>query len=88
MPGNKLKKISMDRSFKGEDQVHVYASPASKEELSTFKAVPYTHHGLDYYLYKDILYPGYVNHKTQLVEIFLSQPVPRTYGIYDYSKLK
>jgi hypothetical protein len=52
----------MDRSYRAAETVAVYATQQDKDTgsvLYTFKAVPYSRHGLDYYQHNDGLYAGY-----------------------------
>lgn len=72
----------MDRSYRAEDLVIVYAKAGDSVPVGQFRAVPYSRHGLDYYLYEGKLYPGYVNGNTQTAFIYLDKPVPQVAGSY------
>lgn len=58
--GNK----SMDRMYKREESVNVYENQAAKDGgnvLKTVRRVPYSRAGLDWYMYENFCFPGYVD---------------------------
>lgn len=72
----------MGRSDKAADQVHVYQDSPDGELLATCTLVPYSIHGLDYYVYKTKMFPGFQRLSDMQVYILLSQPRPILHGIY------
>lgn len=68
----------MDRHYKPFDTVTVYPNidqPCDKQiPLAQFKAKAISSCGYDYYLYQDLLYPGYVSRQTGETVIFMDQP--------------
>ena len=65
----------MDRSYKAYDRVHVYQSDARSKLLDVIELQPYTHAGLDNYLYKGVMYKGFVYPSTGRAYILLDQPL-------------
>ncbi len=54
----------MDRMYKKEDSVNVYATQADKDSgniLCTVKRVPYSCAGFDNYRYQGVMYYGFVD---------------------------
>jgi hypothetical protein len=65
----------MDRAYKKEDLVHVYAASKHGELLATFKDKPYTLHGFDNYQYKGTMYEGFKDLDSDKVYILLNSPL-------------
>lgn len=68
----------MDRKFKPVDRIHVYATAADVggKLVAVFEDQPYSRLGMDYYEYKNVMYPGYVYPTNKEVAyIILDQPL-------------
>lgn len=66
----------MNRSQRQPDRVHVYQSHDQVKLLDVFTDQPYTRAGMNYYLYKGIMYPGWAYPTNAAVAyILLDQPL-------------
>ena len=74
----------MDRSYKAPDLVHVHQSSWEGERLAVFQQVPHSIGALDYYFYKEKLYPGFERIEDGYVYILLDKRVQVHGGIYRY----
>lgn len=69
----------MDRAYKNADRVHVYQSDRNEKRLDVFTDKPYTHCGMDNYMYKGVMYKGFEYRgpqaKDDVVYILLDEPL-------------